>query len=115
MRSAGASTAAFLKRARNFACSAIPRNGSRAISTSDSRECPPINSSAAQRRTLPYRPGRRAPRRPSEPSRVLLALGLDQDTAATSVRISLGRFTTEAEIDQAVEALSRIPQTTERR
>lgn len=51
----------------------------------------------------------------SEPSRVLLALGLDQDTAATAVRISLGRFTTEAEIDRAVEALSRIHQTTERR
>ena len=46
----------------------------------------------------------------SEPSHVLLALGLDPETAATSVRISLGRFTTEADIDRAIEALSRIGQ-----
>ena len=44
----------------------------------------------------------------SEPSHVLLALGLDPETAATSVRISLGRFTTEAEIDQAIETLRDI-------
>ena len=41
----------------------------------------------------------------SEPSHVLLALGLDSETAATSVRISLGRFTTEADIDRAIETL----------
>lgn len=50
----------------------------------------------------------------SEPSRVLLALGLDRDTAATSVRISLGRFTTEEDIDRAIETLSRVHQTTQR-
>ena len=44
----------------------------------------------------------------SEPSHVLLALGLDPDIAATSVRISLGRFTTEADVDQAIETLSGI-------
>ena len=44
----------------------------------------------------------------SEPSHVLLALGLDPETAATSVRISLGRFTTEQDIDQAIGALSGI-------
>ncbi|MCY4215148.1 MAG: cysteine desulfurase family protein [Gammaproteobacteria bacterium] len=38
----------------------------------------------------------------SEPSRVLLALGLDRETAATGIRISLGRFTTEADIDAAI-------------
>ncbi len=38
----------------------------------------------------------------SEPSRVLLALGLDRETAATGIRISLGRFTTEADVDAAV-------------
>ena len=44
----------------------------------------------------------------SEPSHVLLALGLEPETAATSVRISLGRFTTEADIDQAIETLRGI-------
>lgn len=44
----------------------------------------------------------------SEPSRVLLALGLDPDTAATGIRISLGRFTTEEDVETAIAALSRI-------
>ena len=38
----------------------------------------------------------------SEPSRVLLALGLDRETAATGIRVSLGRPTTQADIDAAV-------------
>ena len=41
-----------------------------------------------------------------EPSRVLLALGLDAETAVTGIRISLGRFTTEEEIDEAVTILT---------
>ena len=44
----------------------------------------------------------------SEPSRVLLALGLDPEVAATGVRISLGRFTTAQEVDRAIAALSRL-------
>ena len=44
----------------------------------------------------------------SEPSRVLLALGLDPDVAATGVRISLGRFTTAQDVDRAIAALSRL-------
>ena len=40
----------------------------------------------------------------SEPSPVLLALGLDRETAATGIRISLGRFTSEDDIDIAVGA-----------
>jgi len=43
----------------------------------------------------------------SEPSRVLRALGLDGETAATGIRVSLGRFTTEADVDIAVEAFER--------
>ncbi len=43
----------------------------------------------------------------SEPSRVLLALGLEADVAATGVRISLGRFTTVQDVDRAIAALSR--------
>lgn len=36
------------------------------------------------------------------PSHVLLALGLDEDQARASLRFGLSRFTTEAEIDEAV-------------
>ncbi|XP_073296357.1 cysteine desulfurase, mitochondrial-like [Primulina huaijiensis] len=38
-----------------------------------------------------------------EPSYVLRALGVDEDMAHTSIRYGIGRFTTEAEIDKAVE------------
>jgi cysteine desulfurase len=40
-----------------------------------------------------------------EPSYVLRALGLDDAAARASLRIGLGRFTTEAEIDVAVERI----------
>ena len=43
----------------------------------------------------------------SEPSKVLLALDLDPEIAATGVRISLGRFTTEEEVETAIAALSK--------
>ena len=42
-----------------------------------------------------------------EPSHVLMALGVDSETAATGVRISLGRFTTEDEISAASKSLGR--------
>ncbi|CBI15471.3 unnamed protein product, partial [Vitis vinifera] len=38
-----------------------------------------------------------------EPSYVLRALGVDEDMAHTSIRFGIGRFTTDAEIDRAVE------------
>ena len=40
-----------------------------------------------------------------EASHVLKALGLSDGDADASIRVSLGRFTTEAEVDRAVDAI----------
>ena len=42
-----------------------------------------------------------------EPSYVLRALGVDEELAHTSLRIGLGRFTTEQEVDTAIDELAR--------
>jgi cysteine desulfurase len=40
-----------------------------------------------------------------EPSYVLRALGLSDELAHSSLRISIGRFTSEAEVDEAIQAI----------
>jgi cysteine desulfurase len=40
-----------------------------------------------------------------EPSYVLRAIGVEEDMAHTSLRIGFGRFTTEAEVDFAIDLL----------
>lgn len=42
-----------------------------------------------------------------EPSYVLIALGLGDDLAHSSIRFSLGRFTTEEDVDYAIEKISQ--------
>ena len=45
----------------------------------------------------------------AEPSKVLLALGLDPEVAASGVRISLGRFTTDDDVREACRVLTALP------
>ena len=49
-----------------------------------------------------------------QPSHVLMALGVDAETAATGVRISAGRFSTDAEISLASRSLRQALQRIER-
>ncbi|MEZ4920946.1 MAG: IscS subfamily cysteine desulfurase [Saprospiraceae bacterium] len=42
-----------------------------------------------------------------EPSYVLVSMGLGDDLAHSSIRFSLGRFTQEEEVDQAIEAVAK--------
>ena len=42
-----------------------------------------------------------------EPSYVLVGMGLGDDLAHSSIRFSLGRFTTEEDVDQAIELVSK--------
>jgi cysteine desulfurase len=41
----------------------------------------------------------------AEPSYVLKAMGLDDENAASSIRFSMGRFTTEEDVQTAVDCI----------
>jgi cysteine desulfurase len=43
-----------------------------------------------------------------EPSHVLTALGFSSDQARSSIRLSLGRYNTEADVDMALEVIPRV-------
>jgi cysteine desulfurase len=43
-----------------------------------------------------------------EPSHVLLAMGLDEQTARATIRFSFGRSTTEDDIEYAVQSLREV-------
>jgi cysteine desulfurase len=45
-----------------------------------------------------------------EPSHVLTAMGIDRDLAHASLRLTLGRHTTDAEIDRVLDVLPGIVQ-----
>jgi cysteine desulfurase len=44
----------------------------------------------------------------TEPSQVLLALGIDRELAKGSLRVTVGRSTTESQVDRFVDALARV-------
>jgi cysteine desulfurase len=62
---------------------------------------------AAVRRFIAVSTGSACTSAHQEPSYVLRALGRDERLAESSLRFSLGRFTTEAEVDAAIEAVGR--------
>jgi cysteine desulfurase len=62
---------------------------------------------AAVRRFIAVSTGSACTSSHQEPSYVLRALGRDERLAESSLRFSLGRFTTEAEVDAAIEAVGR--------
>jgi cysteine desulfurase len=43
-----------------------------------------------------------------EPSHVLTAMGYDREVAQTAVRFTFGRSTTDAELDEAADALVKV-------
>jgi len=51
----------------------------------------------------------------TEPSSVLLSMGISRDQAMGAVRLSLGRWTTEAQVNQAAAALTETTATLSRR
>ena len=43
-----------------------------------------------------------------EPSHVILALGYDEEYAHSSIRIGLGRFTNESDVNYCIEVISKM-------
>jgi len=60
----------------------------------------------AKIRSLAVSPGSACSSGSTDPSHVLMAIGLDKEDARASLRFSLGRFNTRAEVDEAIRLIT---------
>ncbi len=66
----------------------------------------PADRLVLETRTLAYSAGSACTSGKGKPSRVLMAMGLPEKEVQSTIRVSLGRMTTEEELEQAVEVFT---------